>query len=156
MHGPPDTGIKNPCEFAVSLKSFGGVAFFGLEEMHLFGQGHARLLWSLFEDEHANEQAQGPVFALCQQVLQEVGQAIRSSSGNMPTSFSLSFVGPARNPSSLRAVDWIDILLVIYPTIVAERLESEAARKALLTLVHACSLAVQWKITQNDLQLIDK
>lgn len=156
IHGSPQNGIKSPCPFVVSLKSFGGVTFFGLEEMQLFGQGHARLLWSLFEGEHAHEQARQVVFALSDQVRREACVSVQACSINMSTCFSLSFVDPARNACNLHAVDLIDLMLVVYPTVVAERIVDKPARKTQGKVVYACSLSLQWRITLDDPQAIDK
>lgn len=74
----------------------------------------------------------------------------------MLTSLAMSFVDPSRGTSNIRAVDWIDLLLVVYPTIVAERMDEQPAYDALCQLVYACSLALQWRIKEEDLQAIDR
>lgn len=55
-----------------------------------------------------------------------------------------------------RAVDWIDFLLYVVPTLVLDSLVDDQARAAIAALVKACTLALQWRITEADVQTIER
>lgn len=61
----------------------------------------------------------------------------------------------------MRAIDWIDFTVFIVPTLVMEQLEitlssSSAAMKALISLVTACSIALLYEITDEDINLLER
>ncbi|KAG1441686.1 hypothetical protein G6F56_011368 [Rhizopus delemar] len=51
-----------------------------------------------------------------------------------------------------RPVDWLDFLLHAVPTVVAPFIQRQDARDALLGLVRACNLSLQWRITDQMLR----
>ncbi len=54
-----------------------------------------------------------------------------------------------------RAVDWLDFLLYIIPTLVTPYLPSRTVQKAVLSLVKGCSLALQWDLTDELISEMD-
>lgn len=57
-----------------------------------------------------------------------------------------------RKKDGVRAVDWLDFLLYVVPTLVVPYLPSTSAKKALLALVKGCALALQWRLTEDLLR----
>lgn len=55
-----------------------------------------------------------------------------------------------------RASDWEDVLFRIIPSTVTPLLVCPEARFALNSLILACSIAMQWHITQDQLDLMDR
>ena len=59
-----------------------------------------------------------------------------------------------------RAIDFIDLLVYVVPTIIIEQLEltdcPEEAICALASLVKACSLSLSWSFTTADIESIEK
>ena len=53
------------------------------------------------------------------------------------------------------AVDWIDFLLYVVPTIVIKVVNDDADVKALINLVRAYALMQKWEITETEVSLIE-
>ncbi|KAF7720912.1 hypothetical protein EC973_005780, partial [Apophysomyces ossiformis] len=158
--GDEDRGIRAPVPFA-HLRSFTGSLFFGLDEMHLLGHGLARLLWNLllndkqkFGDNTITEQYP---FKLKRGVtLRMIGDAVQSSRQYMPTAFQSKWNNIATDSGHYRAVDWLDFLLYVVPTIVVDSLELDETRFAVLKLILACQISLQWEITAADLSTVER
>ncbi|OAD66223.1 hypothetical protein PHYBLDRAFT_175516 [Phycomyces blakesleeanus NRRL 1555(-)] len=54
-----------------------------------------------------------------------------------------------------RAVDWLDFLLYIVPTLVVPFLPNRAVKTVVLSLVKGCALALQWTLTSELLDKMD-
>jgi hypothetical protein len=74
----------------------------------------------------------------------------------IPVSFEGSFEDIIGNTEGVRAVDWLDFLLYVVPTWVVPLIEGTACKKALLSLVRGCSIALQWDLTEQLIEEIDK
>lgn len=82
--------------------------------------------------------------------LQLIGAAITNSRNKIPTSFQGSFDNIFAKTEGTRAVDWLDFLLYVVPTLVVPFLKNDSSlRKAVLSLVRGCALAMQWNLTQR-------
>ncbi|KAI7858186.1 hypothetical protein BDC45DRAFT_414060, partial [Circinella umbellata] len=141
--GDPEHGLYCPTPFA-ELKSFSGPFFFGLDELHLIGANLGPLLWKMFNKDSNS------VFRLSKKKNDTLGRCLEESIKTLPSTFTGRPIG-----SSYLAVDWVDIVIFIIPTIVTELLEqSRCERNAiscLLGLVEAYSITLSWEVTNEDI-----
>ncbi|KAG1456672.1 hypothetical protein G6F56_006779 [Rhizopus delemar] len=79
-------------------------------------------------------------------------ESISESRASIPTSFQGSWNNIFVKVDGTRAVDWLDFLLHAVPTDVAPFIQRQDARDALLGLVPACNLSLQWQITNQMLR----
>ncbi|KAL0079854.1 hypothetical protein J3Q64DRAFT_1851588 [Phycomyces blakesleeanus] len=77
-----------------------------------------------------------------------------STRRTIPTSFHGAWINVATRSGYFRAVDWADFILFVIPTLVAERVRDQAARKALLDLVQTCNLLMSWELSAEEQTLI--
>ncbi|KAJ1909699.1 hypothetical protein H4219_006360, partial [Mycoemilia scoparia] len=73
----------------------------------------------------------------------------------MPTSFYGLEKKIDKQAGYLRAVDWVDFLLYIVPTIVAELIDDPDDVKALISLVNACSKIESWTISEQEISEVE-
>ena len=92
-------------------------------------------------------------FYIPKRSLVSIGKSITESRQYIPTSFQGSFDNVFAKTEGTRAVDWLDFLLYIVPTLVVPYLPNRTVQKAVLSLVKGCSLALQWELTE---ELIDE
>lgn len=88
-------------------------------------------------------------FYISKQKLKLIGESIAKSRKFIPTSFQGSFDDIITKTDGTRAVDWLDFLLYIVPTLIVPYLPNEGVKRALLALVKGCSIALQWEITEQ-------
>lgn len=82
---------------------------------------------------------------------------MQSSRMLIPTGgFQESFkpVNPLNVKGLYRSVDWIDWFLYVVPTLVVSLFDDLTIRNAILALTRSCSLALQWEVTNEDLEEI--
>ncbi|OAD68603.1 hypothetical protein PHYBLDRAFT_150202 [Phycomyces blakesleeanus NRRL 1555(-)] len=138
-------GLKGQSPFA-SLTSFTGPFFFALDEMHGLCHGIGKQVWGLVCGKYGSKH---PLF-LSAGAQKEIGAAMEGTRGSIPTSFHGAWRDVARHAGYFRAVDWADFLLFVVPTLVAERVHDQDARKALLGLVQACTLLMSWELSVEE------
>ncbi|KAG2233247.1 hypothetical protein INT48_001696 [Thamnidium elegans] len=92
-------GIKKPTPFSL-LDSFTGVCFFGLDELHLWDQNIVKQIWSVLGGKLLEAQSLGNKYA-------QDGKFI-----NMATSAGYG-----------RAIDYIDFLMYVVPSLLVEAIE---------------------------------
>jgi hypothetical protein len=85
-----------------------------------------------------------------------IGSCISQSRKFIPTSFQGSFDDVIRGIDGTRAVDWLDFLLYIVPTVVVPCLSTESCKQAVLALVRGCSIALQWELTHELIDDMEK
>ncbi|OAD79321.1 hypothetical protein PHYBLDRAFT_162397 [Phycomyces blakesleeanus NRRL 1555(-)] len=117
-------GLTGQSPFSL-LDSFSGTFFFALDEMHGICHGIGKQVWGL----------------VC-------------GKRSIPTSFHGAWINIATRSKYFRAVDWADFILFVIPTLVAERVRDQAARKALLDLVQTCNLLMSWELSAEEKTLI--
>ncbi|OAD69485.1 hypothetical protein PHYBLDRAFT_188264 [Phycomyces blakesleeanus NRRL 1555(-)] len=117
-------GLTGQSPFSL-LGSFSGPFFFALDEMHGICHGIGKQVWGL----------------VC-------------GKRSIPTSFHGAWINIATRSGYFRAVDWADFILFVIPTLVAERVRDQAARKALLDLVQTCNLLMSWELSAEEKTLI--
>ncbi|KAG1452576.1 hypothetical protein G6F56_007781 [Rhizopus delemar] len=132
--------------------SFTGIEFFGLDEMHLIGnmakQIH-RMLTPIdrkkYMPKHLNENDY-PLL-LGHQAFTLIEQDMNDFRRRIPLAFSGCFKGITEKPTkSYRSVDWINFLAYVIPLLV-----HVPNQKAVLAFVRACTLALQWNITESEI-----
>lgn len=147
------------------MPTFSGSSFFGLEEMHLIGRGIGSLMYNLiivdndlkrnckffYTRRNGKTSMAGYPFYIPRRQLHAIGQQIAKSRKSIPTSFQGSFKNIISKTDGTRAVDWLDFLLYIVPTLVVPYLRTAAAKKAVLSLVKGCALALQWSLTEEKI-----
>lgn len=89
-------------------------------------------------------------FLITKQNLVAIGKVMAKSAWNILTSFEGSFQDLVNKTSGTHAVDWLDFLFCIVPTLIVPLIQSNAAKQAILSLVKDCSLAMQWEITEES------
>ncbi|KAI8335340.1 hypothetical protein BC941DRAFT_326308, partial [Chlamydoabsidia padenii] len=137
-----------------NLTTFTGPSFWGLDEMHLFGHGHGKLVYNMMNGDFDDQQS---IFKLGNGVtMAKVGQAMVDSRSNIPSSFSGNWTDIKKHHSYFRAVDWLDFLLYVFPTLVIPNIINNEAREACKHLATGLLLASKWSIKKDDLTLISK
>lgn len=141
---------------------------FGLDEMHLIARGVGKQVYDLvtvsnlpgsqeslyyYTNEDGSKNTYNYPFFINKNNLRAIGESITASRKYIPTSFQGSFDNVIEKTDGTRAVDWLDFLLSCVPTIVAPYLKDTATKKAVLSLVKGCALALQWELT---LDLLDE
>ncbi|KAI8098863.1 uncharacterized protein BX664DRAFT_254329, partial [Halteromyces radiatus] len=155
--------FRQPQLYVTFLNTFEGPSFFGLEEMHLLGHGLTKQLKDLFGSPNVNEMipdrnvAGGAwktfPFFLDGIKLVNVGEAMLSSRCNIPSEV---FGGNwddifARKG---RAVDWMDFLLFVVPTLILPHMLDKKAQEVMHDMLLACHLCLRWEIRPYDLSFI--
>lgn len=138
------------------LESFHGVAFFGLDEMHFLGHGVAQQFWRLICGEFQSDGDEQHVFALRALQPETIGQLIEESRGTIPVAFQGTWKNVAKYSRRYRAVDWIDFLMHVAPTVILDNLRHEDTKRAAFSLLRACSIALQWHLTEDDIRQIER
>ncbi|KAG2217956.1 hypothetical protein INT45_001390 [Circinella minor] len=101
-----------------------------------------------FYGQHAN--ANTP-FTLERHQQIRIGKVLKESHLLMPIGLDGDIGDIFARSKSSRAVDFIDFLVFVLPTVVYEQLEQNGCPvlEPLMSLVNGCSLALQWEITYN-------
>ena len=144
-----------------SLITFTGTSFFLGDEMHLICRGISQLVYRLIDPHsskkfHSTDNTKQYTFAL-----------ISSDSANMGTfadlvEESLATIPPVFEGSwddvvgFYRAVDYLDFLLYVVPTIILRWIKVKDTQKAPMNLINGCLIALQWDISEEDLYNMDK
>ncbi len=138
--------------------------------MHLIARGIGKLLYDLITTANSNDKSfyfkrregdqsltsNGYPFYISKQQLTAIGTSICNSRKFIPTSFEGNFEDIISSCEGARAVDWLDFSLYIVPTTVVPCLPDNRCKKAVLSLVRGCSLALQWKLTEEDINALDR
>jgi hypothetical protein len=143
---------------------FKAPSFFGLDEMHLFGQNLAKRIRDYFVPAtsnlsvrpHSDRNQNRYPFELEGVTLSKVGLAMVSSRPDIPLAH---FDGNWGNPverANARAVDWLDFLLYVLPTLLIPALVNKTAKKVLNNLVMACHICQQWEIRPDEVNFVRK
>ncbi|OAD70072.1 hypothetical protein PHYBLDRAFT_73877 [Phycomyces blakesleeanus NRRL 1555(-)] len=158
--GNPSKNIYQPSIYT-QLSTFSGSSFFALDELHLIARGIGKLVYDLItititketkfyytHPDNTLNTTEYP-FHIPRADLVTIGNCITSSQKYIPTSFQGSFDNVFAKIDGTRAVDWLDFLLYLVPTLVVPYLPNRAVKTALLSLVKGCALALQWTLTSE-------
>ncbi|KAI9243097.1 hypothetical protein BDA99DRAFT_544636 [Phascolomyces articulosus] len=134
------------------LSTYHSPYFFGsAEEFHMIGQNISRQILAMLKNQHVN--ADTP-FGLPKWQQALIGKAINESHLLMPIGLDGDVGDVFIRSGSSHAVDYIDFLLYVVPTVVYEVLEENECsdRDSLMNLVNGCSLALQLEISNKEEQ----
>lgn len=137
--------------------------------MHLIARGIGKLVYDLTMTSITNDRLfyytettdhtvilDNYPFYISKDKLTAIGNSISNSRQYIPTSFQGSFENIICRCDGVRAVDWLDYLLYIVPTIVVPCLSGDSCKKAVLSLVRGCALALQWELNEDDINALDR
>ncbi|OAD69424.1 hypothetical protein PHYBLDRAFT_172669 [Phycomyces blakesleeanus NRRL 1555(-)] len=160
-----DFKVGNPNIYQPSiytqLSTFSESSFFALDKLHLIARGIRKLVYDLitvtltketkFYYTHLDNTLNTTKypFHIPRADLVTIGNCITSSRKYIPTLFQGSFDNIFAKIDDTRAVDWLDFLLYLVPTLVVPYLPNRAVKTALLSLVKGCALALQWTLTSE-------
>ncbi|OAD65390.1 hypothetical protein PHYBLDRAFT_176157 [Phycomyces blakesleeanus NRRL 1555(-)] len=158
--GNPSKNIYQPSIYT-QLSTFSESSFFALDELHLIARGIGKLVYDLItvtltketkfyytHPDNTLNTIEYP-FHIPRADLVTIGNCITSSQKYIPTSFQGSFDNVFAKINGIHAVDWLDFLLYLVPTLVVPYLPNRAVKTALLSLVKGCALALQWTLTSE-------
>ncbi|KAI8994858.1 hypothetical protein BDB01DRAFT_214359 [Pilobolus umbonatus] len=151
------------------LHSFHGATFWGVDEMHLWGQNIGKKLWAMATD--GTKYGKNNPFFLGHSYREKLGLAIYCTKEANPGGNTHSdFVDMTRKAGFARAVDGINFMLYIVPTLFVEALleqmedakqagECDGAREmavievcgALKQLARICEITQQFNITNDEM-----
>ena len=142
--------------------SFLGVEFFGLDEMHLISNV-AKQLYNLLTTSNNSKfcppscLSKDYPFNLDNSDFTVIQKSMDESRCNIPLAFSGCFKGiNEKSTNGYRSVDWLDFLMYAVPTLVVPLLHSKSTQDAVSALVRACGVALQWEITEDELQEMNR
>ncbi|KAI9327957.1 hypothetical protein BD770DRAFT_334331, partial [Pilaira anomala] len=162
VNGDPINQLMKPDIFT-KLPTFLSSSFHVLDELHALGQGIARFVHEMVVKVNQNpkmtnfysKNADGSfnsieyTFKLNTRQLENVGTCIELSRSKIPVSFQGSWDNLIAKVDGARAIDFLDFLLYVVPTLIVPLFSKAATRKALLCLVRGCAIALQWEINEN-------
>lgn len=140
-----------------SLSTFTGTSFFLGDEMHLIGRGLGTLVYNLLDPkknkkfrEFITQDAQYTfgLNARDDTIIKKIDEKVKQSRVYIPSAFEGTWDGGV---GIGRAVDYLDFLLYIVPTIVLPLVQNNETKCALMELVEGCSIALQWRISRRDI-----
>lgn len=146
------------------LPSFLGPSFHGLDEMHLF-TNVAKLLFDMISPvtnkkfKYNGKESTYPFLFNHSKHGPLIKASVNSSRSSIPPNFHGSFHGVDMSQGTrgqYRSVDWLDWLRYILPNLITPVLNDRRAAEALDSLVYAITLAMQWKITEKQIKIIEK
>lgn len=153
------------------LPSFASSSFYGLDELHLFGQGIAKFIRLLIvkvnqapsenttvfgKSSDGSFNMSNYTFKLSKKQLEDVGNCIEASRGKIPVSFQGSWDNLVKKIDGARAVDFLDFLLYVVPTLIVPLFTKLDVRRALLFLVRGCAIGLQWETNESLIQEMEK
>ncbi|ORZ07085.1 hypothetical protein BCR42DRAFT_311861, partial [Absidia repens] len=142
-------GLKKPSPLA-ELTGFVGPTSFGLDEMHMLGLGISRQLLSLLDGGKGSKKnhTRGDLY-IGEKVAKIFFAMMEDSRSTIPAVFKGSFRQPY-STFTTRAVDYIDIVRYIIPSLFVPAYSNRSAMDALLSLVMIIQIAIQ-PVISNDL-----
>ncbi|OAD74390.1 hypothetical protein PHYBLDRAFT_67681 [Phycomyces blakesleeanus NRRL 1555(-)] len=129
-----------------SLTSFTGLLFFTLDKMHGLCHGIGKQVWELIGGKYGIKHS----LFLPANVLNKIGVEMAATRKTALTAFHGSWRNVSKYSGYFKAVNWVNFLLFIVPTLVAECVRDTTARKALLGLVQAYNLLMSWELSAEE------
>ncbi|KAG2214776.1 hypothetical protein INT45_005909 [Circinella minor] len=146
-------GIRGRIPF-VQLYTYHAPFFHPIDEMHPIGCNTAPHLYKLTKSES------GTLFSLSGTTIKKNYQFHNTCSKSFPPVFEGKFTDVFTRPNQARAVDYIDMLLYIGPTLLLEsfvKLDScsDEAITAFISIITVCSLGLKWEIDNEDIEVME-
>lgn len=139
--------------------------------MHNLGQGIGRFIIKLIVNvnRHPNQKhsyhhkfadgstnISGYTFKAPFKDLEIAGNMIEESRKNIPIAFRGSLDNLIAKLDDARAIDFLDLLLYVVPTLMVPVFTRQKVKTALLDLVRGCSIALQWELSENLIVEMEK
>jgi hypothetical protein len=90
--------------------------------------------------------------------LQMIKESIDASTSDIPTMFSSSWKGlnyqNAR--AAFRSIDWVEHFIFSVPSLISPKFKNVETTKAVNAVARACLIALQWRITTDELDEMEK
>jgi hypothetical protein len=133
----------------------------------MIGHGLAKMLFNLCQPINKNIYANARdkrrynttadyPFSLGACEISKVGEDMLTSKPNIPLSFFHGNWDNIEKHQSARAVDWMDFLLFVVPTLIIPSIEHSEAREKLNNLIISVHLCLSWEVSPLDVQFIKK
>ncbi|KAG2213709.1 hypothetical protein INT45_006194 [Circinella minor] len=139
QEGNLEKGILRLSPFR-DLYSYNGSVTYGLHSMHLIGLGIAKQLWKL----------------ICRNIRKTVGQSLANSRKTIPSTFSNCTIDISQQSGYLRSIDYIHLVCLIAPTLIAEMANNKDAKTTILALTSVCNITFKKIITDDDVKKLKK
>lgn len=154
--------MKGLHQLIISLPTFFDPVYFLCDEFHL-AKNISQLCYDLISP-NDNLRFKGSSsddysfdlnvpFARATKFFEKIDEYVHNSRETIPASFEGNW---ERAKGHNRAVDWLDFLLYILPTIVIQHLKHTEAKDALMNLVYGCSIALQWSVSKLDINKMNR
>ncbi|OAD70093.1 hypothetical protein PHYBLDRAFT_148655 [Phycomyces blakesleeanus NRRL 1555(-)] len=147
-------------------------AFFGQDEMHLLDHGTGHQLYQALGGKfcpgtaglgrkshgmHLQERLQRLEYPFALDVsLDDIKKAVSTSRADILTAFASTWRSMKESNGKRKAIDWMDFLLFIVPTVVIDHLYFADAKQTVRDLVLACSIVQQWSITASNIVAVEQ
>ncbi|KAI8136648.1 hypothetical protein BJV82DRAFT_675807 [Fennellomyces sp. T-0311] len=132
------------------LKSFKGVSFYGLDIMHLVGQGLAKHFWILVSTNKYGATNRNPFF-IKPLARRHIGKAMAELKRSLPSSLTTCTTDISRKKLK-KSIDWIDFLRYMVPTILIEHIQNRHAKEATKALSNIFKMLFHRTITETSLR----
>ncbi|KAG2224763.1 hypothetical protein INT45_005287 [Circinella minor] len=152
QEGNIDKGILRPSPFH-DLYSYNGSVTYGLDSMYLIGLGIAKQLWKLICGKYGEK---GNPFFLRNSIRKTIGQSLANSRKTIPSTFSNCTIDILQQAGYLRSIDYIHLVCLIAPTLIAEMITNKEAKTTILALESVCNITFKKTITDDDLKKLKK
>ena len=143
-----------------SMPTFSGVPFFGMDEMHLIGEGISKLVYSLLNPlKNKDFRGQsGYSFELSGRparttIMANIIKYIGLSKATVPPSFEGRWDG---HFEKYRSVDWEDFFSVAVPCIFLQYIANDLAKIKLMAVVNGCNRSMDREISLLDINKIKR
>ncbi|OAD67121.1 hypothetical protein PHYBLDRAFT_174505 [Phycomyces blakesleeanus NRRL 1555(-)] len=135
------------------LSTFSRSSFFALDELHLIARGIKKLVYDLITITFTKEIKF--YYTHPDNTLNTTEYPFHIPRADLVTIGNCRFDNVFAKIDGTCAVDWLDFLLYLVPTLVVSYLPNRAVKTALLSLVKGCALALQWTLTSELLDEIE-
>jgi hypothetical protein len=90
-------------------------------------------------------------FDIAKEDMINIGHLMVESRPTVPTSFNSKWENQTGGYVANRAVDWLDIIIHQFSTMIVPLYVHEATKKAVMKLIRALKVALQWRITEHEI-----
>ncbi|OAD74367.1 hypothetical protein PHYBLDRAFT_144816 [Phycomyces blakesleeanus NRRL 1555(-)] len=143
--------VNGPNAFR-DLPTLTSPAFFGLNKMHLLRHDIGKQLYKALGEKFQIS----PEIADNADQLNQIDRSITKYRADIPAIFTGSWWLLKKTTGQQKAVNWLDFLLFVVPTVVVKNFVLAKTRNAVQDLVKACTIAQQWKVTEREVNIMEE
>jgi hypothetical protein len=172
IHGDFVRGIKLPCCFNI-LPTFDSVYFFGWDELHGLAEGICKQLYYFLttrandkktafhhlplQEEIKPKQQHRYTFDLSTTQLKQIATAMEKTKRSIPTTYEGRWEDITTSIVKSRGVDYLDAFIYAIPNLVAPMFSDRPeTQKAILAIVRAVVIALEWNNSTSNLEEMDR